>query len=71
MAWYGIKFYLVCIDCNHAGTKNVAKELKKICAGTVKTRDKTWFAELSDKGRIELRCPFFFSEEYQRTPVII
>ena len=47
MAWYGIKFYLVCIDCNHAGTKNVAKELKKICAGTVKTRDKTWFAELS------------------------
>ena len=33
-----------------AGTKNVAKEMKKICAGPVKARDKTWFAQLSDKG---------------------
>ena len=30
-----------------AGTKNVAKELHKICAGLVCT---TWFTELSDKG---------------------
>ena len=57
MAWYGIKFYMVCIDCNHAGTKNVAKELKKICAGTVKTRDNTWFAELLDKG---MSCAVLF-----------
>ncbi|KAL5460013.1 hypothetical protein EMCRGX_G033422 [Ephydatia muelleri] len=34
-----------------AGTKNVAKEMKKICAGPVKARDKTWFAQLSDKAR--------------------
>eukprot|EP00731_Ephydatia_muelleri_P003523 Em0001g3523a len=33
------------------GMKNVAKEMKKICAGPVKARDKTWFAQLSDKAR--------------------
>ena len=33
-----------------AGTKNVAKQLHRICAGTVCTRDRTWFTELSDKG---------------------
>ena len=33
-----------------AGTKNVAKQLRHICAGTVRTRDRTWFTELSDKG---------------------
>ena len=32
-----------------AGTKNVAK-LHRICAGSVHTRDRTWFTELSDKG---------------------
>ena len=64
MAWYGIKIYLVCIDCNHAGTMNVAKE---ICAGPVKARDKTWFAQLSDKGMCCVVL-FFFS---QRTPVIV
>eukprot|EP00731_Ephydatia_muelleri_P036853 Em0338g4a len=32
------------------GTKNVAKQLRHICAGTVRTRDRTWFTELSDKG---------------------
>ena len=63
------KFILVCIDCNHAGTKNVAKELKTICAGPVKTRlrDKMWFAELSDKGMCCVVLFFFFSKEYQRT----
>ncbi|KAL5483752.1 hypothetical protein EMCRGX_G020164 [Ephydatia muelleri] len=34
-----------------SGTKNVAKEMRKICAGTVRNRDKTWFSELSDKAR--------------------
>ena len=33
-----------------AGTNNVAKQLHHICAGTVRTRDRTWFTELSDKG---------------------
>ena len=33
-----------------AGTKNVAKQLRPICAGMVRTRDRTWFTELSDKG---------------------
>ena len=32
-----------------AGTKNGAKQLHHICAGTVRTRDRTWFTELSDK----------------------
>ena len=48
----------------------MAKELKKICAGTVKTRDKTWFAELSDKG-MSCAVLFFLSKEYQHAPVII
>eukprot|EP00731_Ephydatia_muelleri_P015970 Em0009g394a len=33
------------------GTKNVVKQLRRICAGTVRTRDRTWFTELSDKAR--------------------
>ena len=28
----------------------MAKEMRKICAGTVRNRDKTWFSELSNKG---------------------
>ena len=59
MVWY--QNLLVCIDCNHAGTKNVAKEMKKICAGPVKARDKTWFAQLSDKGMCCVVL-FFFSQ---------
>ncbi|KAL5509605.1 hypothetical protein EMCRGX_G004999 [Ephydatia muelleri] len=34
------------------GTKNVAKQLRHICADTVCTRDRTWFTELSDKARL-------------------
>ena len=30
----------------------MAKELRKICAGSVRARDKTWFTELSDKGTL-------------------
>eukprot|EP00731_Ephydatia_muelleri_P009729 Em0005g315a len=37
--------------CTTSSMKNVAKEMKKICAGPVKARDKTWFAQLSDKAR--------------------
>ena len=40
----------MCMDWCSAGTKNVAKELRTICAGGVRARDKTWFFELSDKG---------------------
>ena len=28
----------------------MAKQFRHICAGTVRTRDRTWFTELSDKG---------------------
>ena len=28
----------------------MVKQLRRICAGTVRTRDRTWFTELSDKG---------------------
>ena len=54
--WHGMVWYdhsstvVMCISWNCAGTKNVAKEMRKICAGTVRNRDKTWFSELSDKG---------------------
>eukprot|EP00731_Ephydatia_muelleri_P027496 Em0019g369a len=33
------------------GTENVAKQLHRICASTVRTRDRTWFTELFDKAR--------------------
>eukprot|EP00731_Ephydatia_muelleri_P016107 Em0009g531a len=33
------------------GTKNVAKQLHRICASMVRTRDRTWFTELFDKAR--------------------
>ena len=34
------------------GTKNVAKELKKITTGQVKNRDVTWFPQLIDKRKL-------------------
>ena len=50
MLWYDHSSTVVmCISWNFAGTKNVTKEMRKICAGTVQNRDKTWFSELSDK----------------------
>ncbi|KAL5487433.1 hypothetical protein EMCRGX_G020032 [Ephydatia muelleri] len=39
------------------GTKNVAKQLHRICASTVRTRDRTWFTELFDKGYVPQRKP--------------
>ena len=51
MVWYDHSSTVVmCISWNCAGTKNVAEEMRKICAGTVRNRDKTWSSELSDKG---------------------
>ena len=51
MVWYDDSSTVVmCISWNCAGAKNVDKEMRKICAGTVWNRDKTWFSELSDKG---------------------
>eukprot|EP00731_Ephydatia_muelleri_P005068 Em0002g1244a len=35
--------------CEDHGMVNLAKQMRKICAGTVRTKDKTWFTELSDK----------------------
>ena len=50
--WHGM--VSICFQCVlfrvSAGMKNVAKELRKICAGPVRAKDKTWFTELSDKG---------------------
>ena len=51
MVWHTFLLTVQCITVN-AGTKNVAKELRKICAGSVRARDKTWFTELSDKGTL-------------------
>ena len=44
MAWYGIYLFSL-----WSTTKNVAKELREICAGLVRARDRMWFTELSDK----------------------
>ena len=35
--------------CVHVGTKNVAKELKKICQGANKWEGVNWWRELADK----------------------
>ena len=34
------------------GTKNVAKRMKSIAIGAVKSAGKTWFLELSDKSMV-------------------
>ena len=43
--WHGM--VSICFQCGWV--KNVAKELHKICAGSVRTRDRTWFTQLSNK----------------------
>ena len=56
MAWF-VNF-LKQFDDNHnnlfcvSGTKNVAKQMKKISCGTQETEGKSWFPELSDKCKI-------------------
>ena len=42
------------------GTKNVAKEMKKISEGRVRDRGVTWFPELVDK-RKDICCIMFLS----------
>ena len=44
------KSQLSCASFISISTKNVAKELRKICHGAVRGRDVTWFTQLSDKG---------------------
>ena len=45
-----VSIYFQCVVFEvRAGTKNVAKELHKICAGPVHARDGTWFIDLSNK----------------------
>ena len=36
------------------GTKNVARELKKVSAGRIAAKGKTWFPELADKRMLYL-----------------
>ena len=54
--WHGMSYNLYIIHaviytrllfC--AGTKNVAKAVKKVAQGPVRSEGKTWFAQLSDK----------------------
>ena len=41
------------------GGKGVKKAIKKVASGLVRDSEKTWFAELSDKGNTELfRLPY-------------
>ena len=47
----------------YIGTKNVAKAVKKVTTGGVKSEGKTWFAQLSDKSKWQvepLRVLFFY-----------
>ena len=51
--WHGMITWMhqVCSDVlmYYPGTKNVAKEMKKISEGLVRNRGVTWFPELADK----------------------
>lgn len=51
--WHGMTtwMYQVCSDIllYYPGTKNVAKEMKKVSEGLVRNRGVTWFPELADK----------------------
>ena len=57
------------------GTKNVAKELKKITTGLVKNRDVTWFPQLIDKRKlmfldlITITC-ILIRTQYQDPPIL-
>ena len=43
-------------SCHFIGTKNVAKELRKITEGRIRDRDISWFPELYDKSKMPLYC---------------
>ena len=45
----------------HLGTKNVARELKKVCQGTARTEGKTWFRQLNDKSELRVCVHVHFS----------
>ena len=51
--WHGMSsVYIPYIIYHHVhctGTKNVARVVKKIAQGGVRSKGKTWFAQLSDK----------------------
>ena len=40
----------------YTGTKNVARELKKVSVGRVAAGGKTWFPELADKSKSYIVC---------------
>ena len=45
--------------CTGLGTKNVAKELKKVSTGLVSMRNKKWFPQLADKPTVFPSVLFF------------
>ena len=52
--------------------------MRKICTGTVRNRNKTWFTELSDKSKpylhlksLKLNTFMMYSEEHKDTPVLV
>ena len=49
----------------YTGTKNVARELKKISVGRVAAKGKTWFPELAEKSM------WYFSFAIQNTPLLV
>ena len=63
----------------HTGTKNVAKEIKKIATGTAKTEGQKWFGELSDKRMFILYYTIYmyvlyvynYRKKYQGPPVLL
>ena len=64
--WHGILNMYVFGKCCHpidvVGTKNVAKQLKKITQGRVRDQEVTWFPELVDKRTVPF-LPFQCTEK--------
>ena len=53
--WHGRAIDFPLLMVVSVRTKNVAKSIKKISCGTKKTEGKSWFVELSDKCKTNLR----------------
>ena len=65
----------------HVGTKNAAKEIAKVCHGTLNQEEKKWFRQLSDKSVFIcgihvvnsdlIYTTFTIRKKYQGAPVLL
>ena len=73
MAWYLFVFSVYYLELVQGRRICMEKELRKICAGLVRARDRTWFTELSDKDMLflEIFTISLFSKKHQSALVLV